>query len=320
MGFSELEKLSGETGLTWDSERLLLHGRVKDYPVYIVDNPQTNEYMLTVFCRIRSGYDGAVTEGINLLLEGMPKNCVTGRKNELKYQQLKFSAVTLYQENLPLLARFVEGLCSLLDGFDLLPEEPLEETALFPKEEEKQTVPQPKKGVSKTFDKYSIRGLLGALVGAAAMTVIASILVSVPAENIGPMLCTWAAGGLIALMVLFDYSLLAKKMDIFGTVICTFITGLSCFFSALLGLRSVILKLYNTAVRAWDLVIDWQAYIKLFPDLQSNFIIFIAKLFISALAFSIIFYIFYYRRHQSIMYAEGGRYLEEEEVKKKKRK
>lgn len=319
MGFSELEKLSGEMGLDWDSERLLLHGRIKDYSVYIADNPDTMEYMLTVFCRVRSGFDSAVTEGINILLEGMPKNCVTGRKNELKYQQIKFSAVKLYQENLPMLIKFTESLCTLLDGFDLLPEEPQEETALFPKEEEK-AAPISKKAVSKKFDKYSVRGLLGALVGAAAMTVIASILVCVPTENIGAMLCTWAAGGLIALMVLFDYSLLAKKMDIFGTLACTFITVLSCFFAALLGLRNIIPKLYNSTVTVKELLLDWRLYIKLFPDLQSNFIIFTAKLFISALAFSIIFYIFYYRRHQSIMYAEGGDYLEEEEVKKKKRK
>lgn len=321
MSFSELEALTSETGLEWDGSRMLLFGAIKDYPVYIADNPDTMEYLLTVFCRTRTDFDKAVTEGINALFDNMPRNCVTGRKNEPKYQQIKFNAAALYQENRGLLSDFVIKICELLDSLDFLPESPDIEKALFPKPQPKPApAAKPVGAVSKKFDKYSVRGLIGAVIGGAAMAVIAAIMVSTDADSIGALLSGWAAGGLIALVTLFDYSLLAKKMDIFGTVVCTVITALSCLAASFFGTiraMSDMVRLSDPSIGFFSTIRNWYAYNVLYPDISSNFPYYLLQTFTAALAVSVIFYPLYYRRHQSIMFSDGSDYLGEEEKKSK---
>lgn len=322
MSFSELEALAPETGLSWDSGRLLLSGTVKDYPVYIADNPDTMEYLLTVFCKTRSDFDKAVTDGINSLLDNMPKNCVTARKNELRYQQIKFNAAPLYQENRELLSDFVLKMCDLLDSLDFLPEAPEPEKAMFPKPQPKPTrQPKPLNAVSKKFDKYSVRGFVGALIGGAAMSVIAAILLSTDFSSIGGMLSGWTAGGLIALVILFDYSLLAKKIDIFGTLACSLITAASCIASSFFGMIRTMastVRLSDPNVSFFSTVRNWYAYDVLYPDVSSYFNYYLLQTFMSAIAVSVIFYTFYYKRHQSIMFTGGDEYLEKKETGKKK--
>lgn len=214
MSFSELKGLASDIGLDWDENGLCLKGSILDYPVFITDLCESREYLVTVFCKTRADLDVKFTEDINKLLDKMPKNCVNGRKNELNFQQMKLNAVFFYQENSGLLCELVHKLCEAADSLDFLPSAPDKSLAVPPKQEPQKNakaVRKSKNAVSKGFDKYSVRGLIGAVIGGAAMAVISSTMADNNPENIGAMLSSWAAGALIALVILADYSFLAKK-------------------------------------------------------------------------------------------------------------
>ncbi|MCM1055040.1 MAG: hypothetical protein NC394_05885 [Bacteroides sp.] len=325
MNFSELKALTDDTGLSWDDGQLCLCGAVKDYPVYIADLRDSREYLLTVFRRTRADTEQPLIDGVNRLLDGMPKNCVNGRRDEPKFLQIRFNAAMLYQENGALLSGFVLKLCELLDGLDILPA-PAEPSSALPQKAEPvrpNGKSVPKNAVSKGFDKYSIRGLAGAVIGGAAMAVISSTMASADPDNVGAMIASWAAGALIALVTLADYSFLARKIDIFGAVACSFVTALSCFFCSMFGIMRIMTntaKADDASVTFNAVARSWSVYSELYPDTAGYAAVLLVKNIFTALLASIVFYILYYRRHQAIMYAEGGSFLTDEELGTKKRK
>ncbi|MBD5139787.1 MAG: hypothetical protein HDT24_10800 [Ruminococcus sp.] len=316
MIFSELRGLTLDTGLEWDENGLCLYGKILDYPVFITDLCGSREYLLTVFCKTRAELDGKFTEEINKLLDNMPKNCVNGRRNELNFQQLKLNAVFFYQENSVLLCELAQKICEAADSLDFLPTAPDKALAVPPKQEAQKTakaVRKPKNAVSKGFDKYSVRGLIGAVIGGAAMAVISSTMADNNPENIGAMLSSWAAGALIALVTLADYSFLAKKIDIFGTIVCSLVTVLSCFFCSVFGILRIMtntVKTLDPTVTFLDSAQNWTVYAQLFPNVPGYFTSIILKNLFMALAASVIFYTLYYRKHQNIMYGDRKEVLE----------
>lgn len=321
MSFSELWGICDEIGLNRNEEELCLYGSLNDYPVYLKDDLAAREYLLTVFFRTPASVEADLTEGVNRLLDKLPKNAVIGRKNELRYLQIKFNAALLYQENSILLADFVKALCLFADSLELLPEQPDTAVALPKCEEKPQKSKKPKNAVSKKFDKYSIRGFIGALIGGIAITVLSSMIADSSPSNIGGMLAGWAAGACIALIILADYTLFAKKLDIFGTISCSAITALSCFFSGYLAvLRSLTnhMRALDPTVTINDTMRNWSYYQLLFPSVTTEFPVVLLKNFFAAAVASVLFYTFYFRRHQAIMYSEGGDIMPEETEKKKK--
>lgn len=325
MIFSELKALAEETGLEWNGEEAFLWGKILDYPVYIADLQDSREYLLTVFCRTRADLDSSFTEEINKLLDVMPKNCVNGRKNEPNFQQLRFNAAFLYQENSVLLSNLVKKICEIADRLDFIPTAPEKVKAVPPKKEPKKAEKprKTKNAVSKGFDKYSLRGLIGAVIGGAAMAVISSTMADNDPENIGAMLSSWAAGALIALVTLADYSFLAKKIDIFGTVVCSAVTAASCFLCSVFGILRIMTntaKTLDPSVTFFDSAVNWTYYSQLFPNIPTYFLSLIVKNFFMALAASVVFYIFYYRKHQSIMYNDGNEILTDINDDKKPKK
>lgn len=323
MSFSELWEICDEIGLSRNEEGLYLYGSLNEYPVFIKDDPDAHEYLLTVFCRVHPAAESALTDGINRLLDKLPKNAVIGRKNELKYQQIKFNAALLYQENGVLLSDFVKSLCLLSDSLDLLPEQADMNIALPKCEEKHAKVKKPKNAVSKKFDKYSLRGFFGALIGGAAITVLSSMIADSGPSNIGGMLASWAAGAFIALIVLADYTFFAKKLDVFGTITCSAITAVSCFLSGYLTvLRSLAnhMRALEPSVTIGDAMRNWSYYQLLLPSVTSDFPIVLLKNYFVAIVASVLFYTLYFRRHQAIMYSEGGEIMPDETEKKKKKK
>ena len=325
MIFSELKALAEETGLDWNENDVFLSGKIQDYPVYIADLQDSREYLLTVFCKKRTDCEEKFTREINKLLDAMPKNCVNGRKNEPDFQQLRFNAVFLYQENGILLSNFIKKICEIADSLDLMPTSPDQALAAPPKKEPEQPRKpvKPKNAVSKGFDKYSLRGVIGAVIGGAAMAVISSTMADNDPENIGALLSRWTPGALIALVVLADYSFLAKKIDVFGTVVCSAVTAISCFFCSVFGILRIMtntVKTLDPAVTFFDSAANWTYYSQLFPNIPGYFISLIVKNFFMALAASAIFYTLYYRRHQSIMYGNRSDILDESENKKSNKK
>lgn len=314
MSFSELKLIAAETGLDWDESRLALRGVLCDYPIVVADIPEKREYLLTAFCKVRDDVDKAVTSGITRLLDKLPANCVVGRVNQLRYQQLRLNANLLYQENLSYLAELTKALAELLNGFDLVPE-PIDEKIAFPAEKpaaapKKQA--RPKDSVSKRFDKYSIRGFIGAVLGAAAMTALSSLIDMGEGGNIGSMAASWLFGGLIAFVTLMDYRFLARKMDVFGTLSCSALTAAACFLGAAWNTVNAVVeqaKLIDPHANVNSVLNNWSLYQLLFPDSAEDFPITLIKFLFTAAAASALFYIVYYGRHSAIMYSEDGDFI-----------
>ena len=314
MNFSELKLISAETGLDWDESRLALRGVLQDYPVVIADIPERREYLLTVFCKVRSDVDEAVTKGITALLDRLPANCVVGRVNQLRCQQLRLNAAMLYQENLSYLTELVSALTELLDGFDLVPEQ-LDENIAFPADKP-EAVPakkqRPKDHVSKRFDQYSVRGFVGAVIGAAAMTALSSLIDMSEGGSVGSMAASWLFGGLIAFVTLMDYRFLARKMDVFGTLSCSVLTAAACFLGAAWNTVNAVVeqaKLLDAHAAVSSVLANWDLYLLLFPDGTADFPITLIKLLLSAVIASALFYIVYYSRHSAIMYSQDGDFI-----------
>ena len=315
MSFSELKLIADETGLEWDESRLALRGVLYDYPIVIADIPARREYLLTVFCRVREDIDREVTSGITALLDKLPANCVIGRVNELRYQQLRLNAGLLYQENLSYLAELVKPLAELLNGFDLAAES-LDEGMAFPPFPDKKPPAKkqahPKGCVSKRFDKYSVRGFIGAFLGAAAMTALSSLIDMGEVSNIGSMAASWIFGGLIALVTLMDYRFLARKMDVFGTLSCSLLTALACFLGAAWNTVNAVaqrVRFLDPHISANVVLKNWDLYQLLFPDSAEDFPLILIKFLFTAAAASAAFYIIYYSRHSAIMYSEDGDFI-----------
>lgn len=314
MSFSELKLISADTGLEWDESRLALRGVLYDYPIVIADIPARREYLLTVFCRVRSDVDRSVTSGITALLDKLPPNCVVGRANGLRCQQLRFNANLLYQENLSYLAELVSALAELLNGFDLAAE-PLDEAVAFPTVKPAASAKKqkrPKDSVSKRFDKYSVRGFIGAVLGAAAMTALSSLIDMSEGGNIGSMAASWLFGGLIAFVTLMDYRFLARKVDVFGTLACSALTAAACFAGAAWNTENSLVglaKLIDPNATLNSVLANRDLYLLLFPGAEADFPLTLVKFLFSAAVASALFYTVYYSRHSAIMYSEDGDFI-----------
>ena len=329
MGFSELEFLKDEIGLDWDGEKLCLSGVLKDYPVFVFDRPDKREYSVVLFCKVRPDTEESFKKGITELIANMPKNCVVGRTDEIRYTSLRFNAALLYQENSVYLARFVEGLCGLAEKLDLVPITPDEkEREIFAQKApansptEKKPVKGSKNAVLKGFDKNSLKGLFGAAVGGAAMTVIAAIVTAINPANVGAMIASWAAGALIAAVVLADYWFFAHKIDIFGSIVCSLITAVCCFAAADWGtLRGLYLAMRTIDFSATlnSTMANWSYYAVLFPEVTDRFSLMLIQNFLSAIAASVLFFTLYFRKFQGVMFGRGREVLEENIDKKKKK-
>ncbi len=328
MSFSELKFLKDDLGLDWDDNRLCLYGSVLDYPVFVFDDSEKREYVVASFYKVRVDVEDAFKKGITDLLEDMPKNCVIGRTDEVRYTLLRFNASLLYQENSVYLVRFVNKLCALANTLELVPVTPEEKekkmaapqkTVTAPKEEK--PVKKSKNAVLKGFDKHSIRGLFGAVIGGAAMTVICSIVTAINPSNMGALIASWVAGALIAAVVLADYWFFAKKIDIFGSIACSLITAVCCFVTADFGtLRGLCLAMRNLdpSVTMSQTMENWSYYQVLFPEVTDRFTLMLVQNYFSAILASILFFTLYFRKHQGVMFGKRKEVLEEIEVKKKK--
>lgn len=329
MAFSELEFLKDDFGLAWDSEKLCLYGSLNDYFVFVYDNSDIREYVVTIFYKVRSDVEESLKKEVTGLLNNMPKNSVVGRKDEVRYTSVRFNAAQLYQEKSVYLAQFVKELCNLANRLELVPIAPDEkerDMAAPPKAviapTEKKPVKKPKNAILKGFDKYSVKGLFGALAGGLAMTVIAASVTAINPSNTGAYIASLVAGALIAAVVLADYLFFAKKIDIFGAIVCSLITIVCCFAAADFGtLRGLYLAMRNIApeVTLNMTMENWSYYQIFFPEVTDRFTLMLVQNYLSAILASVLFFTLYFRVHQGVMFGKGREVLDENKARKKKR-
>lgn len=305
MGFSELWRICDDIGLERYEDDLYIYGNLCGYPVYLKDDPENREYLLTIFLTVPLSVNAELVEGMNILLEKLPKNAVKERKNEYKYQQIRLHAGLLYQENLPLLSEFIKKLCFFAEKLSLSPSPPDKAIAIPPKEKTSSKSSEKSEKPINGFDKYSLLGLFTALIGGFASMILASIISNSRPTNIGGMLSSWAPGAVIALIVLGNYAVFAKKIDVFGTICCSVITAMYCFFAGYITILRVLtekMKILDPLITIKDTMKNRSYYQLLMPMATSDFSIVLIKNFFIAIAVSAIFYMIYFKKRRELMY------------------
>ncbi len=233
MKFSELSLAERDAGLSYSAETLSLFGEKRGYGISVSDEGE--EYVVKIYALLPVQSEKAASEAVAALAESLPKNAVNSQRCGADLIEIRLCRDLFLQENLPLLFDFLDALTAALveagiRGAPLrLPPKKAERVA-----EKEACAPK----IRLSFDFRSVLGLLGALVGAAAMVFISSALVEVRTTNslgsafaeIGSYILAAAA----VFLIFSDYRFLARKLDAFGVIICPVLSVLCAFCSALL--------------------------------------------------------------------------------------
>lgn len=333
MSYSELKNIQTEA-LSFSEADCALYGELCGFPAAISDCSRQHAYTVTIFAKVPVTAEKETSAFINELAERLPKNAVKSQKSELNYLQVVFSSVQLFEET-PLLLDFAESLGAFLreKGFAAAA---LDKKVCLPKGEKKQEKPEKSSDSSEPsmrFDRRSVYGLIGAVIGAVACFIIMGFAVqlSLSAEeaepavtsaenaaeeiipqieinntgNIGTELVSWLFGGIVAAVILMDYRFFAKKTDIFGMVSCTLLTLASVFSGTILcGVRTLysICGAAGIKTNLFMIMGNIDYYNGLFPEVGANLGYLLLKSLASAILASAVYYVWYFRKYPGVMY------------------
>lgn len=234
MKYSELSLAENDTGFRYDPALLTLYGEKRGYGIAVSDRDE--EYIITVYAKEPYKKEKAVFFEISALASALPKNALLGQRCELGSVEIRLRRDLFLQERLPSLFEFSDRIIDALAGIgiDGTPVK-LPERASPVQKEKTETAEKIKLG----FDLKSIRGLIGAMIGAAAMAFIAMASLDLRSKSgIGGTfaeLSGYVLAAAATLLIFSDYRFLARKLDAFGVVVCPILSVLCAVFSALLA-------------------------------------------------------------------------------------
>lgn len=234
MKFSELSLAENDTGFRYNPALLTLYGEKRGYGIAVSD--RDGEYTITVYAKEPYKKEKDVFSEISALESALPKNALLGQRCELGSVEIRLRRDLFLQERLPSLFEFSDRVIGALAGIgiDGAPVKLSEQAAPAPKEK-KETAEKMKLG----FDLKSIRGLIGAVIGAIAMAFIAMASLDLRSKSGIGGTVTELSGYVLAaaatLLIFSDYRFLARKLDAFGVIICPILSVLCAVFSALLA-------------------------------------------------------------------------------------
>lgn len=234
MIFSELSLAENDAGFRYDPVLLTLYGEKRGYGIAVAD--RDGEYIVSVFAEKPYQNEKAVFSAISALSDALPKNAVLGQRCEIGSVEIRLRRDLFLQERLPILLDFTDRVAGALAALRIVGA-PVKLPATA-------EAPAPKKKTEATekikldFDLKSIRGLIGALIGAAAMVFISMASIDLRSQNgIGGTIVTLSGYVLAAaatFLIFSDYRFLARKLDAFGVIVCPILSVLCAVFSALL--------------------------------------------------------------------------------------
>lgn len=249
MKFSELSLAAHDLGLTYNEEVVALIGYLNTLGVVISE--RSDEYILQIFAEKPYRYETAIKEIISVLSESMPKNTINRQLYEVDRCEIHFRKSALLQEKLALLVAFSETLTEKICGLGIIGAEP--QLPEIPTDEKTvQTAKKSERRIKLSFDFGSVKGLFGALIGAAAMMFITYSLVNITTDSGVTSTFTELGGYLLSAaattLVFFDYRFLAKKLDAFGVIACPIISVISSVFGSVLVTAKAFASLSGTSV------------------------------------------------------------------------
>lgn len=235
MKYSELSLAERDAGLRYDAERLTLTGEKRGYGIAVSEHG--DEYQITIYADAPYQKEKAIFSRISELASELPKNALLSQRCEVDSIEIHLRRDLFLQEKLPLLLGFSDRL------LDALAEEQIVGAPVRRAEEAAKPAPKEKKEsggkIKLRFDLGSVKGLIGAVVGAAAMVFISMASVDLRSKSgIGGTI-TELSGYVLAaaatLLIFSDYRFLARKLDAFGVIVCPILSVLCAVFSGLLA-------------------------------------------------------------------------------------
>lgn len=218
MSFSELKMLSEDTALDYVEEKTALRGTKHGIPVNVSD--ENDKYIVTFFVKIPLSLDPQVSEKINSLALTMPSNAILSQKSELNYLRVELFSRVLFQEDAVYVVEFLEEMTSYLSTLELEPTEVIERV-IAPEKPQKLVRKLNRKLSADRFDKRTVIGIIGAFVGMAACIFLQGYALKMSADDAFLPVKAVVLGLAVSLVILFDYRLFAKKLDIGGIVFTT---------------------------------------------------------------------------------------------------
>ncbi|MGN0656272.1 MAG: hypothetical protein ACI4KR_05725 [Ruminiclostridium sp.] len=315
MNFSELKFAAEDTGLSFDESRNALIGSLRDFGVIVSDRSDSYEVLFFAECPYKK--EKEIRDIINSLSESLPKNTIISQSCQLNFAAVSLDKRQLLQENLCYLVEFLDKLSRELEALCLTGTKPV-----FPTEKrtEKQEQELPKNAVKVKlgFDMRSLFGLFGAILGAAAITVIAILLSNVTAEaqifGLRVEISAYIISALAAALIFSDYRFLAKKLDPCGIIACPVLSVLSVIFSGLgSGIKAVCaLSGAGTA----EVISRFSEYLESYEVADKFIVGYISRGIILAVLASLIICLVYFRKHPEEM-TKGEKIIAETEKKQR---
>lgn len=301
MSFSELKMLSEDTALDYVEEKTALRGTKHGIPVNVSD--ENDKYIVTFFVKIPLSLDPEVTEKINSLALTMPSNAILSQKSELNYLRVELFSRVLFQEDAVYVVEFLEEMTSYLSSLELETTEVIERV-IAPEKPQKTVRKLNRKLSADRFDKRTVIGIIGALVGTIALIFLQGYAVRADGEDSLLAVKAVVFGLVASLVILFDYRLFAKKLDVGGIVFTTlFMLAFTVFGSALSNAVTVnsIITRSRMSPGIFEIMLNTPYYAAEFATMGYMVEIIICNILGLATGAGG-FYIWYFRRNSVQMY------------------
>lgn len=297
MIFSELSLAEQDSGLSYDSGRVSLIGDKNGYGTVVSD--RGGEYIVRIYCEKPYTFEKELSEAIISLSRSLSKNTINSSKTEYGFVEIKLSKLKLLQENLLLLIDFLDKLTVVINGLGITGTK-----AVLPPEYEepvKKKASKDKKRIRLSFDINSIKGFIGALLGAFAVFALAVFVVTPESGStiasfsfsltLAPLITALAATAII----FSDYRFLAKKLDAFGVISCPILSVITVILSGYgITLKGVMNNHSVTLSEAFEGFMGYISENKVLANFFGGFVL--GGVVLSVLA-SIIICIFYFNRY-----------------------
>lgn len=230
--FSELSGITAETGLEFSGEHTALYGKMHGFGVTVSERDR--RYIADVFCEKPTERSGDISALISGLGESLPKNTLISQSCGIETVTAELDRYSLLQENVIYLIEFLDKLTGGLEELGLTGKE----HRFFSEKKSPETAAgENEYKVKLGFDMRSVLGIIGALVGAAAMVVIAVLTVNADVEitafGLSFEISAYVLSGITAIVVFADYRFLARKLDACGVIICPVLTVIAVILSGL---------------------------------------------------------------------------------------
>ena len=296
MHFSELKLISEDTGLDFDESFPALIGEREGLGVTVTDTDGI--YEIRIFAEDIFKSEKELFSAVCRLSESLPKNTMLNQSCEVGYLSVRLDKFRLLQENIVYLKEFLDKLTLEISEKKLKGTEPsLPKKAVITEK----ALPKNARRLKLGFSKESLFGLIGAVIGAIAVTALSIFIITPETEetlmsvSFSITLAPYIAAAAAALIVFSDYRFLARKLDAFGVIACPVLTILTVIASGFgITVKGIISTLGITVKEA---IGGFSGYLS-DNGILANFFggYTMGGVILSVLA-SILIYVFYFNRH-----------------------